>query len=334
MKTITLIFTASFLFFSTHVFSQIDLLNKVKNNALKKVENKIEKKADEALDNALNKADDKLFKDKDKDKNKNNNNNNSGNDSTGNGNASNQGSGNTSGNGGNNSGGTGGYNPFNNLMGGKTIPTSENYDFNTYMEIETENFNEDNESAGRYVQKLYTNTNNFNCAMLGSNPEEQSGEALMIMDYTNKAFLIVSYNNADKTGIVMPFNDTIIVEQNTQETKVEDFSQYNPLYRKTGNSKSILGYKCYEYTASTTEYEHIVWVTTEYKMEQSQSFTRTQGFSQIFAYGYFPGGFTMEMYHKNIADKTSTHMLVKDIKASANNSFKLSGYQLMSMGGQ
>lgn len=330
MKTIALFLTTCMMLIMwAPVQSQTDILNRVKNKAIKKVENKLDKKVDQALDNAIDKTidkvDDKLSKDKDKNKNEQNNSNSTHSDGDDNDDSNSSNSSNSSGN--------AGLNVFNNMMGGKTIPTAEVYDFNTYMEIEIENFDDENEPDGKFIQKLFTNTKNYNCAMIGSNPEDNNGEALMIMDYTNKAFLIVNYGTNDRTGIVMPFNDTIVANNEADNTTPDDYSEYNPTFRKTGNSKKILGYTCYEYVSSNAEYEHAVWVTSEYKMEQSLSFGRVQGFQQVFNYGYFPRGFTLEMFHKNLQDKTSTHMLVKDIQQTKANSFNLKGYQFMSMGG-
>jgi Domain of unknown function (DUF4412) len=222
-----------------------------------------------------------------------------------------------------------------NMMGmGVEIPTEDSYNFTSSITMEMESFNSDGNSDGKIFYESYINPNEKTYAMkfTSTEAEEQNSEGLMVFDYKNKAMIILSNEDGEKSGMVTPIAaDESVYDEDVNTEYDEDFEKYSNI-KKTGNSKKILGYNCDEYMYKDEQGKISYWFTDEVDIFNSSLFGGIEQLSMFFA-GQMPEGMMLQMESEDFNSNEKFQLNVKEINKNRSKSISLEGYQLVSIGG-
>lgn len=225
---------------------------------------------------------------------------------------------------------------FFNMMGmGGDIATEDVYNFSSSIKMEMENFEKNGESGGKVLYESYINPNEKTYAMkfTSNEAEHQDSEGLMVFDYKNKAMIILSTENGEKTGMVTPINidDSSFDEAMENESAYnEEMEKYSHL-KKSGRTKNILGYSCDEYVYEDEQGKISYWFTNEVDIFNSRLFGGIERLSMFFA-GQMPSGMMMQMESHDFSSNEKFMLNVKEINENQSKSISLEGYQLISIG--
>lgn len=225
---------------------------------------------------------------------------------------------------------------FLNMMGmGANIPTENAYNFSSSIKMEMESFDAEGNSGGKTFYESFINPHEKTYAMKFTSDDESSrnSEGLMIFDYKNKAMIILSSENGEKSGMVTPIavDETDFEEmEKTDAAYDEEMEKYTNL-KKTGNTKKILGYNCDEYVYQDEQGKISYWFSDDVDIFNSGLFGGIEGLSMFFA-GQMPKGMMLQMESENFTNKEKSTINVKEINENTNKNISLEGYQLISIG--
>ena len=230
-------------------------------------------------------------------------------------------------------------------MGLNDVKHDMSYSFSSSMLMEIET----TDSEGEVEVMDYTtyfSPDSKNYAMTFDAVDEQTGKkqkSTMIFDLKNGAMLMLGDDGTERSGVAMslPADTADIAET----ANAEDYEEYldeeipnefvHPSYKSTGNTKSILGFKCKEYVYQDMEGSVRLWITTDKKLNLKHAYGQMQGFGALATGGWgYGSGLVMEMIHKDIQNKSGMHMIVKDISTDKNKELDLSGYQIVGVSGE
>jgi hypothetical protein len=161
------------------------------------------------------------------------------------------------------------------------------------------------------------------------------GSGIFILDFKNKASIILSEEDGKKSGLIYGLNFMISndsEEINGEELEEVEFSSMNPYVSKTGRTKKILGYSCEEYRYDNPEeqVEGNYWITKDLDIKTKDFFGtlfKSTAWSSGLGWGYL---MESESLDKQTGEKS--RLEVTDIDPNANKKFSLSDYQMTNLG--
>ena len=216
-------------------------------------------------------------------------------------------------------------------MDATPVEIEDSYSFSSNLKMDMENYS----ASGSIENKGYINSffnqsgESFAYEFFGDEGED-TGKGFFIYDQKNNASIILSEKDGEKTGIVTGVNLNMEEEIEDMGDDAPDPSTLNQNLKKTGKTKTILGYKCNEYIYEDEEVISNIWMTKD-KVWQTQNM-----FSAIYKSAQysssFPNGFMMEIDSKNKQTKERNLMKVTEINEKINKKVDLSDYNIMNMG--
>lgn len=197
------------------------------------------------------------------------------------------------------------------------------------MNIKTFDGNGQLKSDGDIVSYINKGQSSFAYEFISGEIETKNPQkGMFIIDYDNKATIILSDENGSKQGIVYGMDDLMNPEswQSTEELEGEETTPLespllDPRLKKTGRTKTISGYKCNEYVYTESESEDntitTFWLTKDIDWQTKDLMSNIFGAS-MYSRG-MPWGFLMES--ESIDQDTGEKSLYKvtDINPSTKN---------------
>jgi hypothetical protein len=223
-------------------------------------------------------------------------------------------------------------------VSGEPVPYDENYSFSTKIQMHLESYDGKGKktSDGEFITYMNPKDANFAYEVV-SGEVGSKGAGIFILDFKNKASIILSEEGGKKTGLVYGLNfmldaTTSEEEINIEETENVDFTAWNPYVSKTGRSKKIQGYNCDEYHYSHPEenQEAWYWITKDLNIRTKDYFGaifNAAAFSSGMGWGYLMLSETLD---KETGEKT--RMEVTDLSTSAGKSYNLKDFQITNIG--
>lgn len=228
-------------------------------------------------------------------------------------------------------------NPLLNLLtsGGSNINHEDMYIFDNSLKMLIEGEQTEEQGKMFFTSFFNSKTNDVAVSIETSAKEGNSQEMVeitTILDYANKCGIMLTSQGGQKMAIV-----TDMEEEGESEINYEEEEEINTIddykYNKTGKTKEILGYKCYEYEYTNNLEKGVFWVTDELKFKMDRKALEKSGMPTLLGEGPLEGMVTMEMFYFDEEGQTS-HMLVTEVNTRFNKTFSLKGYNVMSVGGE
>jgi hypothetical protein len=226
----------------------------------------------------------------------------------------------------------GGFN-LGSLMGNKVdLKYNEDYGFSSRIYMLTESH--DKKDVIKMDLFMYYSSSSPSIGVETKTISDENGEETaiptsMVMDGENKCFIILTNINGTKMGIISAISD-----ENTAPTDTKSSKKDNPpVFKKTGNTRMIAGYKCdeYSYTDPDDKTTGKVWFTKDANLKIDSRGWRNTSMASYYGNQDFNGGVILasESYDEkgNLSTKTET----KEINPSYSHSISVKGYTLRQM---
>jgi hypothetical protein len=165
--------------------------------------------------------------------------------------------------------------------------------------------------------------------MVVVDPKGKNPDSKIIFDFEHGSFITLTEDDGEKTGMAIAMDKDQIAA--SIEEGVEEGTVGNGSFKKTGKTKTILGYSCSEYTFKDEETEGSMWMTTEIDVEMNRVFgMMTQGSKNKSTLPEnYPQGYAMEMNSRDTKRNETHHYLVTEIDTSADINIDLGPYNVM-----
>lgn len=201
------------------------------------------------------------------------------------------------------------------------------YSFDAYIQSQVTNYKKNGKMDDQVVYDSYVHKESADYAMEFSNDD---GKTIIIFDTKNSAMLILAENDGSKTGFATSIDPEAVAQ------KVEDYAEeheIDPLnYRKTGNTKMILGYSCDEYVVEDEDGEVHMWASEKLGKEMRKEWMNNQQtFGAMFAQAYALNGMVLEYDFLDKDNGERTEMQIIDIDLNRSHSVSTAGFDIMSM---
>lgn len=224
-------------------------------------------------------------------------------------------------------------------MGLNNVKFDQQYDFSSSMMMEIQ-VTDSLENKEKVLYSTYFSPKDKSYALVFDGVDKQTGQkqkSTIIFDTKNWAMLILGDNGTDRSGIAMSVApDSSLMAQNETENVDQTVPQdyVHPWYSPTGNSKTIAGFFCKEYSYMNPEGSVNLWVTNDQKLNFSNAYSYMNGFQALASGGWAYGmGMVMEMVFKDSNSPATTHMIVKEILPDSFKKLDISSYNIIGVGG-
>ncbi|HOK25421.1 MAG TPA: hypothetical protein P5320_02035 [Bacteroidales bacterium] len=212
------------------------------------------------------------------------------------------------------------------IWGGKVTLKYENeYSFRNYMYMQSEIYSDKDIIKVDYY--IYYNNDNLNgCVETSTYVDTQDNSTPMktsiVYDAANKCMLMLTDMGTTKIGMISEVPDEDKPGAGQEATS-------KPTITKTGNTRTIAGYKCDEYIYREPDEKGYgkLWVTRDFKMNTNQKAMSKSGLPAY--YSELPEGgvvLAMEAYDEN--NKMTMKSETKEIKKNISYAVNVSGYPL------
>jgi Domain of unknown function (DUF4412) len=208
------------------------------------------------------------------------------------------------------------------------VPHETAYSFDAYIQMEINDYKKNGDLDDQIIYDNYLHKKDADYAMVFKNEEDQS---TIIFDTKNYAMLILTDADGEKTGFATAIDPEEIAELAEDYDDDEDYDVVPPNIKKTGKTKTILGYKCDEYLVEDEESEVHMWISEKLGKEMRKEWMNNQQtFGGMFTHAYTLDGMTLEY---EVLEKNGEKSTMIVTKIDLNHSHKIStnGYTIMSM---
>jgi len=224
---------------------------------------------------------------------------------------------------------------FANLFGGKVdLKHKDDYSFTSrlYMVMETYGKKE----PMNMDLYMYFSSNSSDVGIESKSITDEQGKTVPItsstvMDGENKCFIILVENNGGKIGMISAIPDEQSASTHPDEKQVPKTAHGN--FTKTGNTRTIAGYHCDEYSYSDPEKKTNakLWFTKDANLNIDKRGWQKTGMGAYYGYEGFEGGIVlaMEAYDEN--GKLTMKSETREISPNFNHSISLKGVTLTQM---
>lgn len=207
------------------------------------------------------------------------------------------------------------------------------YQFSQDVLMEMESFDKKGKSNGINNMRMLFNDNGeyFGGEMIVNDKGSASSMGVNIYDWKNNQMISLINNGGMKFGMVI---DMKAAANSIPEADTEENTSQETSFKKTGKTKTILGYLCEEYHAENEETLTEVWIAKDVKINMGNAFQyiseNSKGKKNKMSYPEStPEGFMMETISVNKKNNEKTRMTVVELNENKNTTVSTSGYKFM-----
>jgi hypothetical protein len=210
------------------------------------------------------------------------------------------------------------------------VPYESDYSFDAYIQMEISNYKKNGNLDDQMVYDNYIHKTKADYAMVFKDGKDQS---TIIFDTKNSAMLILSESNGEKTGFATSIDPEAMAEMVKDYEVEEETTGLDPYnLKKTGKTKTILGYQCDEYLWEDESSEVYMWMSEKLGKEvRKEWMNNQQAFGAMFTHAYALNGMVLEYDLLDKDNGKKTIMLVTKIDLNHNHSVATGGYTVMSL---
>ncbi|MCH7414704.1 DUF4412 domain-containing protein [Belliella sp. R4-6] len=221
------------------------------------------------------------------------------------------------------------------------VEIADTYDFSSYSVMEINSLDEKGKASEPFQMKTYFSPDGKTAAMEIENKDQKnnSGKTVIISDLERNASIILIESEGKKSSIAYGYDFDALEQaaalENWEEWE-EEMEESDFSIKKTGNTKTIHGYKCDEYVSESEEGTATFWITKEPIDGGGSFWTDTNPMLGTSAYqrgktawGDVPMGNMMEMLFESKTDKSRSELKITDMNKNSSTSFVMSDYPNM-----
>lgn len=215
------------------------------------------------------------------------------------------------------------------------IEVDESYDFTGYSILEITGLDEKGKPIDPVNLKSYfSDDSNITGMEFSEKNKKTSDTYVMIFDFNRNISITLFENDGQKMRMAYGYDYTAMSQAVDMEgIKTVDEDDINASFKKTGNSKNIMGYECEEYLVETDENTTRYWVTKTPITGQASFWGQNNPFltarmksQNPSLFENLPSGNMMEAYMESKKDKSVVEMKVTDLKENEPKNFLMAEY--------
>lgn len=221
--------------------------------------------------------------------------------------------------------------PKRGLFGGKIdMKYKDDYSFTgrIYMQMETYDKKEVNKSD----YYTYYNSGELNAGievkLIDEKDPNKTVPTVFLFDHDNGCLMILIQDTDSKTGIISAIpSDSVIAAQ----AKAHKTESAQPVITKTGNSRTIAGYKCDEYKVTDPEKDgySLVWMTKDIDLKADKRYWGKAGMPSYYNYPGFEGSVMLAVASFDKDQNPEMKMETREINNNFSHSISTAGYTFM-----
>jgi len=216
------------------------------------------------------------------------------------------------------------------------VPVADAYHFTGYSVMEITGKDEKGKDLEPTQIKSLLSDNQMIIGMeieLKDNKKKE-GSSILIYDLERNASIILFENEGEKARIAYGLDFEKIAEGiEIEEMDMEDSPDFDFTWKKTGRTKTIIGYTCEEFVSEDEEGKASYWIT-EKPIKGASSFwgegnpflTAKMKQENMDYFKNMPQGNLLEMIFESKKDKNVVQMTVIEINDSAQQTFVMADY--------
>lgn len=225
------------------------------------------------------------------------------------------------------------------LFGGKIdIKYNDEYNFTGRIYMQMESYDKKDVIKSDYYTYFSNNSLSAGIEMLPVDAKEGSKTmpTVFLFDGDNRCFMMLIENKDSKTGIIstLPSDSAMAAQTKTQkEAKPEKTAPEKATITKTGNSRTIAGYKCDEYKIVESDQEGYsnVWMTKDVKLTADKRYWGKAGMPTYYNYPGFEGSMMLAMEGFDKKNNPTMKMETKEINENFSHTISTVGITFMKM---
>jgi hypothetical protein len=214
------------------------------------------------------------------------------------------------------------------------VPVADSYEFTGFSVIEVTGIDAKGKPVDPAIMRSFLSENALVIGMEIENEESKKGEnkTILIYDLEKNASIILLESKGEKSRMAYG------IDLNTLEEGIEDMDSevdenYEVSFRKTGNTRTILGYACDEFETEDGDGKATYWVT-EHPIKGRSTFwgesnpylnARMQNQKNV-NFKELPKGNMMELFYSSKKDNSNMTMKVIELNDDFHQNFIMADY--------
>jgi hypothetical protein len=220
------------------------------------------------------------------------------------------------------------------LFGGKIdISHKDEYAFTGRIYMQMISYDKKDELKSDYYTYYNSTELNAGIEVKAVNPKEGQSTipTVFLFDHDNRCFMMLMENNGSKTGIISTIPSDSALAAQAKNQKGEKPKQ--PVITKTGNSRTIAGYRCDEYKVVDPEKEgySLIWMTKDVKLKADKRYWGKAGMPTYYNYPGMEGSMMLAMEAYDKSNNPEMKMETKEINDNFSHSISTMGYAFIKM---
>lgn len=194
--------------------------------------------------------------------------------------------------------------------------------FSTRMKMLIENTDENGQVDKPIYYTSYFNSDNSDYGI--EFMDDNGNQSCFIFDPENHCTLILTQEGDNKNGIATSLGEEDFRQMEAEYSDDERPESFN--LKKTGNTKSISGFKCQEYVSEDDRTAVSLWVTQDLKGKINSSIYKSQLFAGTFWMADKADGVLIQYNSRSKITSEHTVMTVKEIDPNISHKINTEGY--------
>jgi hypothetical protein len=215
------------------------------------------------------------------------------------------------------------------------VEVDESYNFTGYSILEITGLDEKGKPIDPVNLKSYfSEDSNITGMEFSEKSKKNSDTYIMIFDFNRNISITLFENDGQKMRMAFGYDYAAMSQAVDLDGVItDDGDDINASFKKTGNSKKILGYDCEEYLVETDENITRYWVTKNPITGQASFWGQNNPFltarmksQNPSLFENLPSGNMMEAHMESKKDKSIVEMKVNDLKENEPKNFLMAEY--------
>ena len=214
------------------------------------------------------------------------------------------------------------------------VEVDESYNFTGYSVLEITGLDEKGKPIDPVNLKSYFSEDSKITGMEFSEKSKKSSDTyVLIFDFNRNISITLFENDGQKMRMAYGYDYAAMSQAVDMDDEMVEGDDINASFKKTGNSKSIMGYDCDEYLVETDENITRYWVTKTPITGQASFWGQNNPFltakiksQNPSLFENLPSGNMMEAHMESKKDKSVVEMKVTELKENESKNFLMAEY--------